>query len=371
MAYPFGAVRLEAQEIIPSRLRNQRLWGHQLDEPEEVVRWLVAMQSQEFGPAKWAVGQRTTGATNAALDRAYADGAILRTHILRPTWHFVAAKDLRWLMALSGPRVHALNAFVDRRLELDESLVARTNARLAAAVGGGRHLTRTQLAFCLNDAGIPASGQRLAYIVMRAELDAVICSGPPRGKQHTYALFDERVPPGLSFDRDQALAELTERYFTSRGPATLKDFSRWSSMTLTDCRRGVELVATKLDHEVLDGRTYWFAASPPSVPSREPSSPRIDLVQIYDEYVMGYSESRDLIQPPGTSSSLFQGRVTFPHAILRDGRLVGRWRTVMIERSRLIETQLSRPFDPAEVKALGDAVQRYGAFIGKPVTLAS
>jgi len=270
-------------------MRNQRLWGPGLDTPEAVVRWLVAMQSQEFGPAKWAVGQRTAGATNAALGRPYAEGAILRTHILRPTWHFVAARDLRWLMALSGPRVHALNAFMDRRLELDASVIARTDAVLTEAVEGGRHLTRTDLAERLNLAGIEASGQRLAYIVMRAELNAVICSGTPRGKQHTYALFDERVPPGPRFDRDQALAELTERYFTSRGPATLKDFSRWSSLTLTDCRRGLELAASRLEHDVVDGRTYWFSTSS-ACPIPSPESPRIDLVQIYDEYVMGIAK---------------------------------------------------------------------------------
>jgi hypothetical protein len=370
MAQANGALRLEAQKIVPIRMRNQRLWGHPLDTPEAAVRWLVAMQSQEFRPAKWAVGQRTAGATNAALDRAYAEGAVLRTHILRPTWHFVAANDLRWLMALSGPRVHALNAFMDQRLELDASVVARTNALLGKALAGGRHLTRTELGACLNDASIPASGQRLAYIVMRAELDSVICSGAPRGKQHTYALFDERVPPGSTFDRDQALAQLTEQYFTSRGPATLKDFLRWSSLTAKDGRRGLELAGSKLEHEVVDARTYWFAASP-TVSGRKPASPRIDLVQIYDEYVMGYSESRDLIQLPGTSTNLFQGRVIFPHAILLDGLLVGRWRTVMSARSGVVETQLSRPLDPAEEQALGDAVQRYGAFVEMPVTLAS
>jgi hypothetical protein len=364
------ALPMDAENVVRRRMHTQHLWGPPLTAPEAVVRSLVAMQSQEFGPAKWAVGQRTANATNSDLDRAYATGAILRTHILRPTWHFVAASDLRWLMKLSGPRVKKLNAFMDRQLELDGELVSRTNALLAHAVEGGNYLTRRELAARLIDAGVPASGQRLAYIVMRAELDAVLCSGAPRGKQHTYALFDERVPPGANFDRDQALAELTERYFSSRGPATLRDFMRWSSLTMTDGRRGLELAASRVEQVHLDGRTYWF--TPSSSSSRaNPPSPRVDLIQIYDEYVMGYGESRDLIQFPGVGTGLFQGRVTYPHAILLDGRLIGHWRSVLTPRSVEIDTRLHRPLEAAETLAIADAVERYARFVEKPVNLLS
>jgi hypothetical protein len=361
---------MQTDDIIVRRMRNQRLWESPTESPEGVLRSLGAMQAQEFVPAKWAVGQRSRGATNADLDRAYAEGAILRTHILRPTWHFVAAADLRWLMALSGPRVHALNAYVYRQTDLDENLIARTNALLAGAVRGGRHLTRAEIADRLDDAGIPASGLRLAYIVMRAELDAVICSGAPRGKQHTYALFDERVSPGPVFEHDQALAELIRRYFTSRGPATLKDFLRWSSLTVADGRRGLQIVADELEQETVDGRTYWFAPSSPGRASRG-NSPTVDLIQTYDEYVMGYSESRDLIQHSSTTAALPRGWPTFPHAILLNGRLIGRWRPVVGARSVAIETQLAQPLSAAESQALAEAVERYGAFVETPVSLVS
>ena len=192
--------------------------------------------------AKWSVAQRARGVTDSAVDRAFADGAILRTHILRPTWHFVLPADIRWLLALSAPRVHALNASYYRKAELDRGLFARSEAALARALKR-RHLTRTELAVVLDRVGIRASGLRLAYILMHAELEAVICSGAPRGKQQTYASFDERVPPAKPLHRDEALAELTARYFTSRGPATVKDFARWCSLTVSDARAGVEMVA--------------------------------------------------------------------------------------------------------------------------------
>jgi hypothetical protein len=361
---------MELDDIIRWRMHNQHLWGPPIEQPDNVVRWLVAMQAQEFGPAKWSVAQRCDGVGNAALERAYADGAILRTHILRPTWHFVAPADLRWLMQLSGPRVRALNAYVDRRLELDDETIGRTNTLLARAVESGRHLTRTEIAARLQDAGIPASGQRLAYIVMRAELDSIVCSGAPRGKQHTYALFDERVPPGPAIDRDEALAELTGRYFASRGPATLKDFLRWSSLTVADGRRGLELAVGRLEHAVVGDRSYWFAASF-SGQFSNPAWPVVNLVQIYDEYVMGYSESRDLIQRAGGTLDLYQGPVPSLHAILLDGQVIGHWRAVMSSRSVAIETQLARSLDDAEARALAEAVDRYGRFMDCPVNLIS
>lgn len=185
---------MDAGDIAELRMHNQRLWGSTFETAEEAVRWLVAMQAQEFPVAKWSVAQRADGVSNAAVDKAFAEGTILRTHILRPTWHFVLPEDIRWLLDLSAPRVNALNAHYYRKLELDEGLLAETDALLANALEGGRELTRNELAAELDRAGIHATGMRLASIVMRAELDAVICSGAMKGKQHTYASFAERVP---------------------------------------------------------------------------------------------------------------------------------------------------------------------------------
>ena len=340
---------------------SQRLWGTAFDAAEAVVGWLGALQAQEFPIAKWSVAQRARGVTDSAVDRAFADGAILRTHILRPTWHFVLPADIRWLLALSAPRVHALNASYYRKAELDRGLFARSEAALARALKR-RHLTRTELAVVLDRVGIRASGLRLAYILMHAELEAVICSGAPRGKQQTYASFDERVPPAKPLHRDEALAELTARYFTSRGPATVKDFARWCSLTVSDARAGVEMVAPRLQHEVVDGRTYWFAAS--SVRG-EATSPVVDLVQGYDECIMSYSESKDVLRLPAAADDL---PAPLTHAVLLDGLVVGHWRHVPKARPVTIETSMYRPLDRRETRTLDAAVERYGAFLGDPVT---
>lgn len=340
-------------------MRSQRLWGERFEGPREAVRWLTALQAQEFSLAKWSIAQRTRGATRADVEQALADGVIVRTHLLRPTWHFVLGEDIRWLLKVTAPRVHALNAYYYRQHELDTKLFAKSSAVIAKALQGGAQLTRRELAAALERARIRASGPRLAYIVMRAELDAVLCSGAMRGKQHTYALLDERVPNAKTLEHDAALAELTKRFFTSRGPATLNDFLRWSSLTASEGRAGLALVGSDLENHNVDGMTYWFG--PGSVARKRPSKPVVDLVQGYDEIFMSYRGSRD--------DSLRTGAAPFYHAVLLDGRLAGHWKPTTQGKTIRIEMALNRALGSAEKKALAAAVDAYGEFAGEPVLL--
>jgi len=341
-------------------MRAQRLWGTRFDTPREVVRWLTALQAQEFSLAKWSIAQRTRGATMADVDAAFAAGVIVRTHLLRPTWHFVLGEDIRWLLKVTAPRVNALNAYYNKEHELERKVFTKSNSLITKALKGGAHLTRPELASVLKHGGIRASGARLAYIVMRAELDGIVCSGAMRGKQHTYALLDDRTPPTKTLEREAALAELTRRYFTSRGPATLNDFSRWSSLTAAEGKDGLSLVANELESQAVDGRTYWFG--PASGAARTPAKLVVDLVQGYDEIIMSYSESRDV--------SFRLGGAPFFNAVLVEGRLIGHWKPRASRNSVLIETVLHRALSREEATALDDAVDRYGKFLGGPVTLA-
>jgi winged helix DNA-binding protein len=343
-------------------MRAQRLRGPRFDTPREVVRWLAALQAQEFALAKWSVAQRTRGATRSDVERAFDDGVILRTHLLRPTWHFVLGDDIRWLLEVTAPRVHALNAYYYRQHELDKKVVTKSNTLIAKALEGGTQLTRQELAAALKRGGIRASGERLAYIAMRAELDAVVCSGAMRGKQHTYALLDERAPQAKPRGAEASLAELTRRYFTSRGPATLKDFMTWSSLTAAKGREGLALVAGELESRAVDGVTYWLAPESPA--ARRSPKPVVDLVQGYDEIIMSYSESRDDSLRAGV------GTAPFYHAVLLDGRLIGHWRPTAKRNSTLLEIVLKRALEPAEAKALDAAVDAYAHFVGGRLTVA-
>jgi hypothetical protein len=297
------------------------------------------------------------------MARAFDGGTILRSHFLRPTWHFARARDIRWLLTATAPRVQALNAHYNRQHGITEELAARSSAVLGKALKGGKNLTRKELAPILERAGVVASGPQLAYIVMRAELDAIVVSGPMRGKQHTYALLDERAPNAIRLDREEAVAELTRRFFVSRGPATLRDLARWSSLTAAECRMGVEMVKSDLEHDDIDGRTYWFGSSSPS--GKPQQRPRVDLVQGYDEIIMSYSESKDVVAPL-KSDLVVRDRRIFLHAILLDGRVIGHWRHDRPKDSVDIEWVLHRSLETAEARALDAAVDRYARFRGVP-----
>lgn len=221
-------------DLVRRRFHNQKLARSRFHRPAEVVAWLGAIQAQDYAGAKWAIGLRSTGLRDAGIEQAFNEGAILRTHLMRPTWHFVTPADIRWILALTAPRVHAVNAYSYRKFGLDRGIFARSRVAFERALQGGKQLTRLELASVLGRAGIPAESLRLAYLMMQAELDGVICSGARRGNQFTYALLDERAPHVKNLEREEALAELTRRYLSSHGPATLSDYVWWSGLTARD-----------------------------------------------------------------------------------------------------------------------------------------
>ena len=307
------------------------------------------------------------GATDDDVDRAFADGSILRIHLLRPTWHFVLPGDLRWLVALTAPRVHAVNASMYRKLELDGATIARSHATLIKVLRGGHQLTRDELRPVLEQAGIAAAqGLRLAYIMMSAELEGLVCSGARSGKQFTYALVDERVPHTRTLSREASLAELAGRYFKSRGPATVQDFAKWSGLMVTDARAGLEAVSAQLQPEVVEGRTYWSSAT-----ARPPgeASPTAHLLSIYDEYISAYRD-RGAHGGPEVGARLIALGNALNYVIVVQGRIVGTWRRTLGKKAVTIETTLFSHLTPAERRAVADAARRYGDFLGLPVALS-
>ncbi len=215
------------------------LLGAKSADATEVVAHLAAVQSQDFGSAKWSLGDRATGVSDAAVTTSFNEGDFLRTHILRPTWHFVTPADIVWMLELTAPRVLKASARQLRELELDQRLLRRSQGILVGALAGGNHLTRKEVTQLLGEHGIDARSRRLGYILMVAELEGLICSGVMKGKEQTHALLDERAPEATRFSQDVALAELVLRYFTSHGPATVKDLGWWASLTLTTVRESL------------------------------------------------------------------------------------------------------------------------------------
>lgn len=352
-----------ASEIALQRLYHQGLSLPMFENPAEAVKWLGAVQSQDYAGAKWAVGQRTTGTTDAIVEQAFTDGTILRTHVMRPTWHFVAPGDIRWLLALTAPRVHAISAYMYRQLELDEAIFARSKDVLIKTLQGGKQLTRSELGGALMEVGILAEGLRLAYIVGCAELDGLICSGARRGKQFTYALLEERAPNARVLARDEALAELVTRYFVGHGPATLQDFVWWPGLMMADAKAGVEMVKSRLNHEVIDGQTYWFSEF---IPLAKGGTPAAYLLPNYDESLASY-KNRSASLDPKYAHRWDRGNAIFSHHIVIDGQIVGSWKQTFSKGVVKIGIAPFERLTDAENQAVAEAAARYGEFLGLPV----
>jgi|ERR1044072_3328098 hypothetical protein len=321
--------------LVSERLANQKLSPSKLRRAVDVVRWFGAVQAQDFNAAKWALALRMRKATDATIEEAFNKGEILRTHLLRPTWHFVAPEDIRWLLQLTAPRVNLKAGSGYRQFELDAAVFKRSNKIFMKALQGGKHLTRSALKSLLNADGIDVTdGVRLAHILLRAELDGVICSGPRIGKQFTYALLEERAPAGKTFNRDEALAELTRRYFRSHGPATVQDFVWWSGLTVDDAKRGIAQVGI-----------------PRSTGTKQSSA---HLLPAFDEYFVAYKDRQVAAGPLSTWD------VLGPTFIV-DGIAAGKWKRT---NSGAIELNSSRSLKKSEKVAFEEASDRYTTYLG-------
>ena len=351
--------------VARDRLHNQRL-TNPVRRPADAVAWLGAAQAQEYGPAKWALGLRMSGAgtTDAAIERAISRGRLLRTHVLRPTWHFVTPADIRWMLELTAPRVHRRMSPYDRQLGLDARVMVRAAGVFERALRDGQYLTRAELGSHLERAGLPYKGMHLAHVAMYAELEGVMCSGPRRGKEFTYALLAERAPGARSLPRDEALAVLTRRYFQSHGPATARDFSWWSGLTMPDVLQGLAMIeARRLE---LDGRPYWTTGR---ALHRRPHRRTVQLLPVYDEYLVAYRD-RGAVPHAGATIQSRRGAVTFWHALVIAGQVCGTWKTHETARGLVLDLVPLRALSGPEQRSVSREVARYGRFLGRPVSLS-
>ena len=351
--------------ISQRRLRNQLLAHAGLRRPADVVAWFGAMQAQDYHAAKWAIGLRMNdGTVSGQVERAFDEGRILRTHVLRPTWHFVAPSDIRWLLELTGPRVQRIMSYYNRQLGLDDPTLTRALGIIERAVAGGRFQTRAELSERLQRAGIVTAGFRLARLVMHAELEAVICSGPRRAKQFTYALVAERASNAPRLARDEALATLARRFWLSHGPATIRDFVWWSGLTSADAKRALDIIRAR--REEVDGRTYWTVATGPRGAARDDL---VHLLPVYDEYIVAYRDREAVPHGPAAAASPSRALI-FQSPFLIAGQVRGTWRAARRTASVRLEAVPFRRLTRAERARLADAAQRYEAFLDAPVELA-
>ena len=280
---------------------------------------------------------------------------------MRPTWHFVAPEDTRWMLDLTTPRVRSALAFRHRQLELDKKIFIKSAKVITGALVGGKQLPRPLIISLLNEAKIVTDEQRFVHIMMELELEQLVCSGGRDGKQFSYALLDERVPKTGTITRDEALAKLMLRYFTSHGPATLHDFTWWSGLTITDAKAGLQSVKDKLLNEDFEGSTYWFAGHQKDIPKNIAAF----LLPNYDEYIISYKDRSASIELSNIKKADPRGTI-FNHTIVINGKIEGLWKHTFKKNKVEIEASPFKPFNKIQQKAVETAGKKYAKFLGLP-----
>ncbi|MET9021750.1 winged helix DNA-binding domain-containing protein [Actinopolymorpha sp. NPDC004070] len=354
---------MELRSVLRHRLATQRVTGPPLPTAADVVRLLTCVQAQEREHACFSLAVRSRSTAWEQVRAELDSGAFVRTHILRPTWHFVAAEDLRWVQDLTSPRVERALTIQLTRSSLDERHVGRALEILAEALGGRNFLTRKEIGARFAAVGLPSSGQDLANLVMVGELRGLVCGGPIRGVQHTYALVDEVVAPAPARTREEALAELARRFFGGHGPASIADFTRWASLTVTDASAALGEVGDRLERVDVDGVAHWY--DPALVPEQRaaPAPFRAHLFPTYDEAVLTYPAVT--FPPPEGTQPPASGQ--WSATVVVDDVRVGTWKRTVGRNAVTVESRLLRTLDDERRGLVDTAAERLGHFHGLPV----
>lgn len=305
------------------RLLNQQLLNPLFSQPKELVSWMGAMQAQNYPMVKWAVGMRLKSSTIQTIEKALQEGEILRTHVMRPTWHLVAAEDIRWMLKLSAQRIKSANDSYAKGHDLDipDELYMKSYRLLENILCGKKSMTRQEIAEHFNRSGIQADNHRMTRFMFRAEQEGIVCSGEDKGGKCTYALLEERVPPMPDLTKDESLARLATNYFRSHAPATLQDFVWWSGLPISEAKQAICLIESKLTAEQWNDQTWYIHETSRT---RCKLTNHIHLLPSYDEYLLGYKDRTDVL-PFEHYPKAFTNNGLFYPIILHNGQVVGNW----------------------------------------------
>ena len=349
-------INMTSRQVAHLRIANQQMAGTLFTRPAELVQWMNCMQAQDYGMAKWAIGCRLREMSHVSVEQDFNDGKILRTHVLRPTWHFVCPADIRWLLKLSAPRVKAMSRIYHQKLGIGHAILRQSKKIITKALSKHRRLTREELTSILHKERINVSDSRVGHLLMDAELDALICSAGRTGNQFSYQLLDDIVPASGLPGYEESIAELAKRYFFSRGPASVQDFAWWGNLTLAEARKGLDMNKQHLQQVSVNGNDYWVSAKsqvpPPPVRSAL-------LLPTYDEYMVAYKNRDDVLDPR------FSGECSFGLSpiVVYNGQVAGTWRRTGKKSEMNIEFSHFNGV-PSQAKALAfaAAARRYLAF---------
>jgi hypothetical protein len=354
-------------EISSIRLQNQKIAVSKFGKVQDLVSWMGAMQAQDFEMAKWGIGIRIPNSTVETITDAFRNGEIIRTHLLRPTWHIVSSSDIYWILGLTAPHIKQLLRSRHRNLELSESTINKSKLVVEKLLVGGKHLTREEIMFQLRMAGISTEGQRASHLMMICELDGILCSGKPNEKNQTYTLLEEWVPKTSSFNREAALAELAKRYFNSHGPATIQDFIWWSGLPVKDAKNALEMIKSNFISEKINELIYWHSGS---IPNSDFQEGKAYLIAAYDEFIISYRDRSASLLAADHKKAISDNGLFRPIVVV-DSKVCGTWKRQQMKDKILIFPEYFRPITPKEKEQIEIAAKLYGRFLIQKAEMAN
>jgi len=352
---------MDLTHIAKMRLFNQHIGGTKIKTAKEIAAWMGAMQAQDVAMVKWAVGIRLPGSTEKTVEAAIDRGEILRTHLLRPTWHLVSQDDIYWMLEMTAPLIKSTMKVRHQELGLTESVISKSNSIIEKALDGGGHLLREELVARLNEANIATDNNRASHLLACAELDGIVCSGRLKGGKPTYALLEKRAVKTKPISKEEALARLAHKYITSHGPVTVKDFAWWSGIPMGDAIRAEEMIQADFSSEMIDGQKYWFY-NDSTIPKND--SDLAYLLPAFDEFIISYKD-RSASLSSGIDKKAISENGMFKPVVVVDGQVVGIWKRSIKKNRVIIEIELFDHPGEMTVDRIEKAAVQYGLFLEK------
>jgi hypothetical protein len=353
------------ENISVLRTLNQQITNPKFKSAKEIAGWMGALQAQDYSMSKWAFGIRLQNSTEIAINREINSGNIIRSHLLRPTWHFVSSDDIYWILELTATQIKAVVKFRDKQLGLTENIFHQCNIIIEKALRDFNHKTREELISELLKANIEVDNNRASHILLHAEIEGIICSGKQKGSKPTYAILEEWVPKHRKTYREEALKELARRYFTSRGPATVRDFTWWSGLSSTDSKLAIELNRPQLISEIIGNQTYWFIDSGNT---QIPDLNEIYLLPAYDEFIISYRDRKTSLSLTDHEKVVSDNGIFYPTILIR-GQVIGTWKRVIKNNFIVLTANLFSIVSPDLNVILSDSTIMYSKFMNKEIEL--
>jgi hypothetical protein len=344
---------------------NQQITSSRFKSAKDLVSWLGALQAQDYNMVKWALGVRLENSTENIINNEIDAGNIIRTHLLRPTWHIVSSDDINWMLELTAPQISSILKLREKRLGLTETIIKKCRLIFEKSLRDGNHKTREELIPELLNANIRVDDNRASHIFLRAEIDGLLCSGRQKGGKPTCAILSEWVPVKKHIYRDEALKELALRYFSSRGPATIRDFSWWSGLTLTKSRLAMEFNKPNMVSDTIENITYWFIDSPN--PEKAVKND-LHLLPAYDEFLISYHDRSAQLLSVYNKKAISNNGIFYP-TILMEGQITGTWKPGTKDKRIILTINLFNRESAAFEKILSKSISRYSRFYDKPAEM--